>query len=190
VKPNISEFTYGYALTDELVHASGGTITGVPVFPSLYSEGQTGGGWDVRIDRPGVPLFLQFKLSDKMKRGNARERANTGLGLPCYRMHLRPRRFSQQHELLLDLERKGHEVYYSAPAFHEPDELNDAYLNQLVKSRSLWVKPSQIGPLPDNQDHHISFRLGGAWFFYSRDPQRLEGPTDFKSFEDHLSCRL
>ena len=40
MKPNISEFSYGYALTDELVHSPGSHLVGAPVFPSLYQEGQ------------------------------------------------------------------------------------------------------------------------------------------------------
>lgn len=73
MQPNISEFSYGYAITDELIHWYGTTITASPVFPSLYQEGQQGGGWDLKLQRPGIPLFLQFKLSHCMIRTNARE---------------------------------------------------------------------------------------------------------------------
>ena len=66
MKPDIAEFNYGYALTDELIHWHGAGITAVPIFPSLYDEGQPGGGYDVKLDRGGIPLFLQFKLSDCM----------------------------------------------------------------------------------------------------------------------------
>jgi hypothetical protein len=47
-------------------------------------------------------------------------------------MYIRPARHSEQHEMLLDLENDGNEVYYSAPAFHKPEEFNDAYLNNQV----------------------------------------------------------
>ena len=61
MRPNISEFSYGYALTNELINLHGiGTSTG-PVCPSLYDEGKSGGGWDVKLNSGGVPLFLQFK---------------------------------------------------------------------------------------------------------------------------------
>ncbi len=127
--PNISEFSYGYALTEELIKGFGKSITSAPVFPSLYQEGKTGGGWDVKLDKGGIPLFLQFKLSHFMKNANANERKNGTFSSPYYRMHIRPITHSKQHELLLDLENTGNVVYYSAPGFHEPDELNDAYLN-------------------------------------------------------------
>jgi hypothetical protein len=82
--------------------------------------------------------------------------------------------------MLLALEASGAEVYYAAPAFHQPDELNDAFLNGQVRTRSLWVRPSQIGPLPDTREHHVSFERVANWAFFS-DPRRLEGP---RSFED------
>ena len=44
-------------------------------------------------------------------------------------MRLRPLKHSQQHDLLLDLEQQGNDVYYAAPEFHLPDELNKAYLD-------------------------------------------------------------
>src|SRR6476659_6247420 len=117
MRPNISEFSYGFAVTSELVQAPGGVVA-APVFPSLIEEGQQGGGWDVRLDRPGVPLFLQFKLCDQMTRGTCREARQAGFNVPCYRMHLRSARTSRQHEMLLQLEASGQEVFYSAPMFH------------------------------------------------------------------------
>ena len=73
MKPNLSEFSYGYALTDELIHRHGLPLIAAPVFPSLYQEGQPGGGYDLLLERPGFPLFLQFKLADRMVKGTANE---------------------------------------------------------------------------------------------------------------------
>lgn len=186
MKPNISEFSYGYALTDELIHWYGTPLTAAPVFPSLYQEGQKGGGYDVMLQRPGLPLFLQFKLSHCMVRSNAQE-VKDGIFLPpFYRMHLRPSRHSDQHEMLLDLENAGNEVYYAAPAFHTPEEFNEAYLLHQVRARSLWIRPSQIGPLPDDNDHHLAFTPGGTPHFCS-EPQPLQSRGDFAEFEDFVT---
>jgi hypothetical protein len=157
MKPDISEFSYGYALTDELIHWHGTSLTAAPVFPSLYQEGQTGGGYDVMLQRPGLPLFLQFKLSDCMIRSSAQEVQDGLFNVPYYRMHIRPARHSEQHEMLLDLESRGNEVYYLAPAFHTPEELNDSYLTHQVRARSLWLRPSIIGPLPMTNMLHSRF---------------------------------
>lgn len=63
MQPDISEFSYGYALTEEFIFRSGMPLRAAPLFPSLLSEGKTGGGFDVSIPFVGYPLFLQFKLS-------------------------------------------------------------------------------------------------------------------------------
>ena len=87
------------------------------------------------LQRPGIPLFLQFKLSHCMVRNTAQEVICGMLTSPFYRMHMRPTRHSDQHEMLLELEDKGNEVYYSAPAFHTSVEFNDAYLSHQVRTR-------------------------------------------------------
>lgn len=168
MSPNISEFSYGYALTEELIHWHGTRLTAAPVFPSLIREGRL--GYDLRLDRPGVPLFLQFKLSHCMVRNTAAEIRHYGLfpnGTVFYRMHLWRRTHSAQHQLLLDLENAGNDVSYVAPAFHEPGELDNAYFSHDVRDRSVFIRPSFIGPLPDNADHHVAFVLGGARHFLS-----------------------
>ncbi len=189
MRPNISEFSYGYALTDELIHWHGVPISAAPVFPSLYEEGQAGGGWDVRLERPGVPLFLQFKLADCMIRNTAREARENRLTIPYYRMHLRPSRFSDQHEMLLDLEQTGKEVYYAAPSFHQPSELNAAYRAHRILAQSLWIRPSWIGPLPDDRDHYVAFKQPGAKLFCS-EPRRLQGEAAFEEFTRAIVAAL
>lgn len=171
--PDISEFSYGYALTESLVAATGRRIRAAPVFPSLIDEGRAGGGYDVHITFPGYPLFLQFKLSHLMVRRSAEEVKAGALTTPFYRFHLRPTRHSQQHPLLLDLEATGAAVFYAAPAFHKPSELNAVYVDRSVVERSVFLRPSQIGPLPDDKDHHIAFKPYGPAYFFSKEPRLI-----------------
>jgi hypothetical protein len=166
MKPNISEFSYGYAITDELVHDLPG-ISAAPVFPSLYQEGQSGGGYDVMIRAGATPLFIQFKLCDFMSRATAHEAKSGLLTCPFYRMHLRPARHSRQHELLLALEQSGQLAYYAAPTFHKTEEFDSAFLSRSVVQKSVWIEPSAIGVLPDNDDHHVSFVPDGDAYFCS-----------------------
>lgn len=165
--PDISEFSYGYALTEELVHRSGLKITAAPLFPSLIDEGRAGGGYDVHLPFVGFPLFLQFKLSHCMVRSSALEAQLGALTPPFYRMHLRPTRHSEQHNLLLDLEKKGHAVFYAGPHFHRPEELNHCYMSTSVTENSIFVRPETIGPLPDDGDHHLAFSAGSPLYFCS-----------------------
>lgn len=187
MNPDISEFSYGYALTETLINAAPAAIRAAPVFPSLIEEGKTGGGYDVKIPFSGFPLFLQFKLSHYMVRDSAFEVQRRILCTPFYRMHLRPTKHSQQHPMLLALEASGAAVYYAAPHFHTPADLNDAYLSKQVVDRSIFLKPSEIGLLPDDNTHHVSFRNGYPTYLCSHDPRCLRGEGDDRSgFVDDL----
>jgi hypothetical protein len=170
-----SEFSYGFALTDELIHWHGTPLTAAPVFPSLQKEGQPGGGYDVKL--PGVPLFLQFKLSHRMQRNNAREvKKGHVLKTNFYRMYLRPRNRSNQHALLLRLESSNNLVFYAAPAFFETAELDDAYQSHRVVERSVFFRPSAIGRLTDDDRHHLSFQNNSSthgYFFSPEEPKRV-----------------
>jgi len=166
----LSEFSYGYALTEQLTRSASGTLIAAPIFPSLVAEGQPDAGYDVQIPFPVAPLFLQFKVSHRMQRGNAAE-----YGLfngPYYRMPIRPSRFSNQHAALLNLEQRGEHVFYAAPYFHTTPELNVAYLSRTVVERSAFFPPSVIGPLPDQYDHYVSFSVATAYF--CSEPKKLD----------------
>lgn len=187
MQPDISEFSYGYALTECLVAAAGYKIRAAPVFPSLIDEGKAGGGYDVHIPFAGFPLFLQFKLSHKMVRATAEEVKLGVLTKPFYRFHLRPTRHSQQHPMLLDLENAGELVFYAAPIFHQCSELNAAYLARRVVEQSIFVRPSQIGHLPDDKDHHISFKRAGPAFLCSSNPEMIREAQDHsRDFIDEI----
>jgi hypothetical protein len=71
MKPDISDFSYGYAVTEALVKRWRPTLDTAPVFPSLIDQG--GLGYDVSLVRQGIPYFLQFKLTECMVRRTAYE---------------------------------------------------------------------------------------------------------------------
>lgn len=189
MKPNISETSYGYALTDELINRQNMPINSAPIFPTLYQEGQNGGGYDLLLDRPGLPLFLQFKLSDYLSRSNASEM--NIFNNPYYRMYITKRNHSNQHQMLHELELNNdlNEVFYTAPLFHEPEELNDAYLNGNVSNRSLWINPSQIGLLPDDEQHYVVFDSPINWYMCS-EPKKMDFNVTFEKMNDELISNL
>src|ERR1700761_7261345 len=94
-----SEFTFGFALTHNLINqlSVGGRV--VPTFPSLKEEGKRHGGYDVEIPNYGAPLFLQFKLPQIVKRQSSKWAH--GFSAPYYRMHLMRSTHSKQHASLL-----------------------------------------------------------------------------------------
>ena len=90
--------------------------------------------------------------------------------------------------MLLELEDKGNEVFYSAPAFHTSDEFNEAYLLHQVKDRSFWIKPSKIREFSDEpkvKDHHVAFDLGRTPYFCSK-PHPLDIRGDFQEVEESV----
>ena len=170
--PDISEFSYGFALTRELIQLTD-TLKAAPVFPSLIAEGKNGGGYDVNLDIPGFPLFIQFKRSECMVRRTAREtRPPMNFGTPFYRMKIAERWRSAQHEMLLELDAGQNEVFYAAPLFHTVEELNQAYLANLVSTRSCYVSPGKIGKL-DGDAHHVAFDQKRFWL--CSEPLLIEG---------------
>jgi hypothetical protein len=172
MKPQFSEFSYGYSITEELVKLLPSPLIAAPIFPSLYEECQEGGGYDVKLPFYGMPLFLQFKVSHIMKRPSAKE--SDILGIPYYRMPLMSTRHSEQHNLLLDLETKYKSVFYIAPEFHSTSELNAFYLNREVIENSAAFSPLDIGPL-DEDDHYVAFKAGDPFaYLCSENPKKIE----------------
>lgn len=172
MKRKVSEFSYGFVLTHELVNAYSYWLTAAPVFPSLIQEGRAGGGYDVNIPVRGYPLFLQFKVSEYMKRRNAKE--SKLVGLPYFRFALHRKTQSNQHQLLIELEKKDNAVFYAAPKIHEVENLNDAFFNKEVVVRSLFVSPAEIGELPDNDIHRVVFSSESPDAYYCSVPRRLK----------------
>jgi len=168
-----SEFSFGYCLTEDLAIWQGSTLTAAPVLPSLLQEGQAGFGYDLLLQRPGAPLFLQFKLVEQMVKRSAKEAKQNHFVPPFYRTYLRSQKVSDQHQSLISLDQGGNDVFYVAPCFHTTSDLNDAYFNHQVWNRSFRIRPSQIGPLPDDKYHHVTFQQPtGQWRFYSETPSR------------------
>lgn len=154
--PEISEFSYGFALTNEIVGWS--ALRAAPIFPSLIEEGKKGGGYDVKLDTPGVPLYLQFKRADCMKRRSAKEisRYGAALSVPFYRFSITESGKSDQHAMLLELDDGTSNVFYAAPRFHELEEINHAWAAKEVAGRSIFVRPKVIGAL-NSESHHVAF---------------------------------
>jgi hypothetical protein len=171
MEARLTEFSYGYCVTEELANGPGPRLIAAPYFPSLYTEGKKGGGFDVKI---GAALFLQFKLADEMTRFSATEAQLNLLTPRFYRFWLHRRDRSNQHQMLINLENEpGNQVYYIAPRFADVNALDNAYRNRAVVERSAMFSPSEIGPLPDNRYHRIAFSRNGnsAWFL--SEPQKV-----------------
>jgi hypothetical protein len=173
--PEISEFSYGFALTNELVGWA--PLAAAPVFPSLIEEGKAGGGYDVKLELPAVALYLQFKRSDRMTRKSAKERKAIGprLSVPYHRFHVTEAKKSNQHNMLIELDDGMSLVFYAAPRFHALAEINWAWAHNAVSAQSIFVAPSEIGAL-DNASHSVAFDYAST--FLCSDPKKIQHLTN------------
>lgn len=185
--PDFSEFTFGYALTDNLIHRTLSGVRGVPIFPSLKDEGQSGVGYDVKIPRHSKPLFLQFKLPQVVKR-HRKSAWGHNLNPLYYRMHLMRSSDSSQHRSLLRLARKGKDVFYVAPEFHSRKLLGSLHSHGEVPQRSAFFDPKDIGFLSD-EPHHIAYKTGAPTGWVCSDPREIKRPCTGKNFAEWINAK-
>ena len=152
-----SEFSFGYAFTENLIRSSATGPSSAPRFPNLVQEG--GLGYDVEIDDGGVPVFFQYKLPERMVRPTAREISDhrldkEGLAVPFFRMYLMKTESSRQHELLIELEKEhAGSVFYAAPFIVGRTAFDHAYAGASVHLQSALFSPREIGSLPGGERH-------------------------------------
>lgn len=185
MKVGYTEFSFGYAFTENLLRSVATRSTGAPHFPNLIQEAQL--GYDVRIDFPGCPLFFQYKLPELMVRNTAAEIAQhalAGLSVPFFRMSLMRRDLSQQHQLLINWEHKfPNTVYYATPSFQNIGSFNAAYNVAQVHQQSVFFSPANIGPLQDNKQHVVEYRSGLGYAWVCSEPREISALT-FERIEE------
>ena len=169
MKSEFSEFSYGFAVTHGLLRDEPG-IDVAPHFPSLVQEGKI--GYDVKLGFLGFPIYLQFKLSDYLTRRPAKYWEN--YYEPYFRFDITPLTISQQHNLLKDLADSGEEVFYVSPVFWKATQFNDAFRDNHVAARSMWLPLGQLPYLTDDEPHHVTY-TGPADPSWHTDQWNLEG---------------
>ena len=185
MKPGISEFSYGYAVTEELLnfHLKAVPRIGAPTLPSLTAESTR--GYDLKIRFVHSMLFLQFKLSDCMVGGKVLECANQGAVPPFHRFYIHSRKQSRQHQLLLQLESVQSSipklVFYVAPQFHKPGELDKFYARKQVANRSVFVPPSLIGAFYDHDSDTVAFKSPSGPLLINSEPRTVDEAVGVES---------
>lgn len=177
-----SEFSFGYALTDSLIHHFAQAVGAAPMFANQASEGKAGGGYDMKLPLNPIPIFFQFKIPQVLTKSSTLKPATCGV--PYYRMHLRTKT-PNQHKLLLDLEAGKQLVYYASPCFDKVVDLDSGFVTKQVHSRCLFIRPSRIGPL-DSRRHHVSYQKGTSGFWIHSEPKFVEGEHDFERLMEDL----
>jgi hypothetical protein len=187
LKIGYTEFSFGYAFTENLIRSLKAGPASAPIFPNLNQEAQL--GYDVRIDLPACPLFFQYKLPERMVKNSAAEISQHGLGIttPFFRMPLMRSSISQQHDLLMDWEgRFPGKVFYATPHLQNLHQFNRAYSHARVHLCTTFFLPRDIGPLPDDKSHSIAYKAGLAVGYFCSDPKEVKART-FQDIEKTVS---
>lgn len=191
MKLGFTEFSYGYAFTENLIRSSATGPASAPVFPNLVQEAQL--GYDVKIDAPGAPIFFQFKLPELMVRNSAKELAMpgvTGLSVPFFRMPLMRRDLSSQHQHLINLEtRFPGRVLYASPILDSAAAFNRSYSRASVHRDSALFSPADIGPLPDNESHVVSYMVSSHVAWRCSEPRKVSA-RKYDSIADEIAGQL
>lgn len=191
MRPGYTEFSYGYAFTENLIRSSAEGPASAPVFPNLVQEATL--GYDVKIELPAQPLFFQFKLPELMVRATAAEVSKyelPGLAPPFFRMPLMKRHVSQQHAYLIDLEAEyPGAVFYAVPELGDLSSFNNAYTETKMHEASVFFSPAEIGALPDNKSHSIAYSpsLAEAWFCSNPKPIKRRSISEIR---DAVAAKL
>lgn len=184
MKTGITEFSFGYAFTENLIRASQSGPSTAPYFPNLIQEATL--GYDVQIAMPAAPIFFQYKVPEVMTRRSAKEisRYRLPIHLPFFRMPLMRRDKSRQHELLVTLENSNPgAVFYASPQMQSSIGFNRCYAACAVHTHSALFSPAEIGLLPDNRDHVVAYERGASTAWFCSEPRMikmhsLEGAVD------------
>lgn len=110
-------------------------------------------------------------------------------GEPYYRFSIMPLKFSNQHNMLIDLESTGELVYYTAPKFHTIEELNGYFLENAIIKNSIFISPIGIGVLPDEDEHSIVFDENTSSIYRCSIPKDIETGIEYELMNKLKKCK-
>lgn len=130
-----------------------------PIFPTQIEENKH--GYDVKLQCGIIPIFFQFKVSEKIIKSNG-SFWNYHRG-SYFKFNLYDPVISNQHNTLVDLaQNPANQVYYCAPLFNQNNELSDCFSKQTICSKTLAIDCQYLNSISSGR-HCISCS-------YSNDP--------------------
>ncbi len=100
-------------------------------------------GYDAKLATDGYTRFFQFKRPDYIGAGRGKQ-GRYYRKQPYYRINITPHERSPQHNLLVNLARRDHEVYYVAPIFHDVQQLDLHRSAEQIMEQSIWVPAKDL----------------------------------------------
>ncbi len=157
VESSISEFTYGFGLAHELYNGLRSRGITAPIFPSLRDERRF--PVDLAFAIRGLPVFLQFKVSDALT--TRRATYWNDYGRLYYRFKLYPRNRSPQHNRLIHLSNRFLMVRYCAPLFHTYNEFSSYFASGTIWLNTKWIHLNGFTLIRGKTEHCITYSRKG-----------------------------
>jgi hypothetical protein len=186
VRSELSEFSYGFAVTAELRDAFWPRIVEAPLFPTLRAEARL--GWDVKFPIVGRAIFIQFKVAEALTRATAAEWAR--YLSEYYRFPMHRLSHSDQHNRLRNLALHEPFVFYVSPRFYRLVEFNGYYRGATVSQESVWIPVSSLPLISDNLQHHVTYRTGSDVRFASPESQPIDKTFDGEGLKVYITKEL
>jgi len=143
--------------------------------PTPAEEAQV--GYDAKLSTDGYPRFFQFKRPDYIGAGLGNQ-GDRYPDQPYYRINITPHESSLQHNLLVNLARRGYEVYYAAPIFHDPQQLDRHRNAEQIMEHTIWVPTRDLHLQKPGDRTCITYLPDGTWRTESGDtPARRSEPS-------------
>lgn len=165
-----SEFQFAYGITNEI----DGTIWGPngPYIPNQREE--AAGGYDCSFDNGFRPLFIQFKLTERLTTNRAHEWEF--FEREYYRFKIYPDSRSPQHNLLINLAHRNRRnlVVYCAPQFINFDEWRQYHLNGTVLAHSVLIDCYDLPPINGVEEHCICYDDNSVWGYMFSEPKGIK----------------
>lgn len=186
MRSELSEFSYGFAITAELRDVLRPWAVEAPVFPTLRDEARL--GWDVKLPVVGRSLFIQFKVAEALTRPSASEWVY--YLTQYYRFPLHRLSRSDQHNRLRSLSQVEPFVFYVAPRFYRLEEFNGRYRSSTVVNDSAWIPVLSLPAVGDDKQHHVTYRTGLDVRFGSPESGPIRRTFDGERWRNYVAHEL
>ena len=149
------EFCYNCRLINLLEDMKYKTLP--PYSPTQRLEARLGFDTMMQIitNRFDCILVLQHKVSEYEE--TKKSSRKTSLPAPFFRFKIAGRKYSKQHDLLLELENTQFSTCYCAPMFVKNTQLTQTFQDRTILNSAICISPGKIGRFPNDANHHYCF---------------------------------
>ena len=165
----LDETTYLIGFTTSVDNSPLVHINQAPHHLTSIEEGREGYDMEINLDKPGIPIFLQFKIPNKKTKPKLTKITNVlGEDASCIELFMPIRKnddYSQHHKLIeLEKIKAPCIVRYSSPEYSTYEDHNNAFMNRSVHQKSVYFSPVEIGRIESIPSCGIGYltKSGGA----------------------------